>query len=202
LTPKARVEFAQAASILFSPPSTPDDFALLKPPEVGLPHGFIHLRPDLAIGPFRKNLGDTDQFVMRASVQQYGDDLPKFVENLWGLDPLAQRYQSVLNRFGPLLGAQADFSPQEAMVARLLLVDDYRAAILRDPMLPRAALPPDWPGWTARRLFVHLYLQLSAATDSYIRQTLRNEDGLILDGTDQLTARMARLTAEAECQPA
>lgn len=200
LTPKAQVEFARAAHVLFLPPDLPNDFAVLATPKTGLPLGFVLLRPDLAIGPYRDNLGLEGQFVLRASIDQQGRDLPDFVASLWNLEPLAASYRSVLAHFGPLLGAEPPLAPRDALVARLLLVDGYRAAILRDPLLPQAALPKDWPGRAARAVFVRLYLQLSPAADSYIRQEFHESEGLILEETQQRADRMARLMAEAECQ--
>jgi phenylacetic acid degradation operon negative regulatory protein len=197
LTPKAQVEFAHAARVLFTPPETPDDFALLAMPQTGLPHGFVAMRADLAFGPNRPDLAAEGQFVLRASVQQYGADLPDFVAGLWDLAPLSQSYQSVLTRFAPLLEPQSTLAPQDALIARLLLVDDYRAAILRDPMLPRAALPDNWPGWAARTLFVRLYLHLSQAADSYIQHAFEEHEGLHLSETAQMAARRGQLQAEA-----
>lgn len=198
LTPKAQVEFAQAARVLFSPPVAPDDFAMLPISDAVLPHGFVPFRTDLAIGPNRGDIAAEAPFVFRVSVQQHGADLPDFVANLWDLGPLAQSYQAVLTRFAPLLQAAPDLAPQDALVARLLLVDDYRAATLRDPMLPHVALPKDWPGRAARALFVRLYLQLSVAADSYIRQAFQDSEGLILTETEQLAARKAHLMAEPD----
>lgn len=198
LTPKARVEFSQAARVLFTPSETPQDFAVLAMPTAGLPHGFVAVHPDLAFGPYRPSLAAEGQFVLRASVQQYGADLPELVASLWDLAPISQRYQAVLARFTPLLEPQTALAPQDALIARLLLIDDYRAAILRDPMLPRSALPQDWPGWAARTLFVRLYLQLSKVADSYIQQAFEENEGLRLTEAGQLTARIGQLLAEAE----
>jgi phenylacetic acid degradation operon negative regulatory protein len=198
LTPKARVEFSHAARVLFAPPETPQDFAVLAMPAAGLPHGFVAMRPELAFGPYRPNLVTEGQFVLRASVQQCGTDLADLVASLWDLAPLSLRYQAVLTRFTPLLELQTELAPQDALIARLLLIDDYRAAVLRDPMLPRAALPQDWPGWAARTLFVRLYLQLSKIADSYIQQAFEEHEGLQLTETEQVTARIGQLLAEAE----
>lgn len=200
LTPKAQKEFARAARVLFLPPEVPQDFALLAIADTGLPDGFVPLRPDLAIGPYRRNLAENGHFVLRASVAQTGADLPGLVANLWDLDPLAHSYQAVLARFGPLLGATEPFAPRDALVARLLLVDGYRAAILRDPLLPYVALPSDWPGWDARRLFIRLYLQLSTAAESHIESAFHENEGLILGETQQMADRLARLRTEAKCQ--
>lgn len=197
LTAQAQAEFAQAARILFSPPDMPADFALMAMPEDGVPPGFAALRSDLAIGPYRAGLAAEGRFVLRASVDQMGPDLQGFAAGLWDLEPLTARYHVVLARFAPLLAAEASLDPRDALVARLLLVDGYRAALLRDPLLPPAALPEDWPGWAARTLFLRLYLRLSGPADSYVQSAFAENEGLARDEAPQMTARLAALAAEA-----
>lgn len=34
----------------------------------------------------------------------------------------------------------------DAFTARILLIHHYRRVVLRDPLLPSALLPADWPG--------------------------------------------------------
>lgn len=198
LTPAAKVEFAQASKVLFSQSEPPRDFALLRTGDAALPAGFVPFRPDMAIGPYRTDITAGGGLVLRASVDQGGGDLPEFVADLWDLEPLAQAYRAVLTRFGPMLAAGYPLPPQDALVTRLLLVDCYRAAVLRDPQLPRAALPPDWPGSAARDLFVRLYLHLSGPADSYIQQAFDESEGLTLGKTTQLAARHDELLAELE----
>ena len=196
LTPTAQVEFAQADALLFSPKNPPTDFTLLRmtDSETTLPPGFVPLRADMAIGPYRAGLA-ADRLVLRATVDQGAAKLPDFIAGLWDLEPLAQAYTAFLARFGPMLTA-AIVDPQDALIARLLLVDCYRTVLWRDPHLPDAALPRDWPGVAARALFVRLYLQLSGPADSYIGQVFDESEGLTLHETPQLTARRAGLEAE------
>jgi phenylacetic acid degradation operon negative regulatory protein len=165
--------------------------------------GFVRLRPDVAIGPYRAGLETEGGLILQASVDQGAAYLPEFVNKLWDLRPLAEAYQSVLARFGPLRDSLDDggsLAPQDALVMRLLLVDGYRAAILRDPFLPHAALPQDWPGRPARSLFLRLYLQLSVAADSFIQDDFAESEGLILGETSQIAARRASLKAEQNLQ--
>jgi phenylacetic acid degradation operon negative regulatory protein len=203
LTPAAKLEFARAEQVLFSPPAMPTDFAILAINGGQLPLGFVPLRPDLAIGPYRADLKAGAGFVLRASIDQGGVHVPEFVAGLWDMGPLAEAYQLVLDRFTPLLAslhAGGTLSPQDALVMRLLLVDGYRMAILRDPFLPHAALPPNWPGRSARSLFLRLYLRLSEAADSVILQDFAGTDGQHPEIPPQVAARQASLMAEAALQ--
>ncbi|MFD2816396.1 PaaX family transcriptional regulator C-terminal domain-containing protein [Paracoccus aerius] len=58
-------------------------------------------------------------------------------------------------------------SPEDALIARLLLVHLYRGVLLRDPGLPAEALPADWPGHAAQALFSDLYPALSPGGGAY-----------------------------------
>ncbi|MEB8386478.1 ArsR family transcriptional regulator [Rhodobacteraceae bacterium KMM 6894] len=198
LTPSAKVEFAQAARVLFSPPDVPTDFAMVQTGTTPLPFGFVPLTPELAIGPYRGDLGTG--LVMRASVDHGRACLPDVAENLWDLRPVDAAYRVFLARFCPLLDhleAGNTLHQQDALVARLLLVDVYRTAVLQDPFLPPAALGADWPGWHARKVFLHLYQRLSVAVDSQIQQEFDESEGLILGETPQIIARRASVSAEA-----
>ncbi len=74
--------------------------------------------------------------------------------DVWELGTLAGEYRRFLARFGGvaagLRGTRLD--PEQAFVVRTLLVHAYRRIRLRDPQLPRAVLPSDWPGAAAYAL--------------------------------------------------
>jgi phenylacetic acid degradation operon negative regulatory protein len=83
----------------------------------------------------------------------------------WPLDELAERYHAFLAIFPegepPLTGL-------EALIARMLLVHEYRRVVLRDPHLPSALLPPDWPGFAARDRATALYAALHDASEAWL----------------------------------
>ena len=89
------------------------------------------------------------------------------------LAPLADRYRAFLHDFQPLedaLTVGLAPSEREAVVARVLLIHAYRRLVLRDPMLPSAVLPADWPGLPARALTARLYARLSMGADHWVRR--------------------------------
>lgn len=95
----------------------------------------------------------------------------------WRLDPLADRYRDFVEAHAPLAGAAARLDPLDAMLARTLLVHDYRRIVLRDPRLPPAFLPPDWPGDAARRLCREIYPRLLPAAEAWLDRFGRAEVG-------------------------
>jgi len=200
LTDKAQVDFAAAARVLFSKPETPETLVFLIPNDSNarLPVGFVPVGPDLLAGPGGPGVPLPDGLALRAEVIQGAAALPSFAARHWDLERHAAAYRHVLTRFASLearLDGGALLSPEDSLVARLLLVDDFREAIFQDPGLPSAALPPDWPGQAARALFARLYRSLSVSADSHVSSHFRNAAGLLPAVTEQVRARMARLTS-------
>lgn len=77
---------------------------------------------------------------------------------VWELGTLAGDYRHFLARFGGVAAVKsARLDPEQAFVVRTLLVHAYRRVRLRDPQLPRAVLPNDWPGADAYELARTLY---------------------------------------------
>ncbi|NMM44320.1 phenylacetic acid degradation operon negative regulatory protein PaaX [Rhodospirillaceae bacterium KN72] len=91
----------------------------------------------------------------------------------WPLDEIAADYNLFLDRFedrGP-----PPRTDEDAFVRRVLLIHGYRRALLRDPALPDALLPPDWPGYRARNLARTLYRALLSASERHLTQVLGAE---------------------------
>lgn len=131
--------------------------------------------------------GAADGAVTLAASVLSGSDAD-LVARAFDLAPLAGRYQSFCRRYAPLAEAleagqggaeQGRLSPETAMVCRILLVHDYRRLILRDPMLPPALLPADWPGLAANRLAARLYGALRAPAEAWIAAHARGRDGAL-----------------------
>jgi len=96
------------------------------------------------------------------------------------LAPLAAAYRDFLIRFAAVdrwLASQPAPTPTDALVARVLLVHEFRRIVLRDPMLPAALLPPDWPGPDCRALAARIYRRLVPASEIFLDRHARNEDG-------------------------
>ena len=104
----------------------------------------------------------------------------ELVERAFDLAPLAARYRAFVAAHAPLADALATgerLSGEAAIVARILLIHDYRRLILRDPLLPRALLPADWPGHAANALAARLYAALRPGAEAWIAAHARARDG-------------------------
>jgi phenylacetic acid degradation operon negative regulatory protein len=85
-----------------------------------------------------------------------------------------------LKTFEPLcgwIGRRARLDDADAFVARILLIHHYRRVVLRDPLLPSALLPRDWPGRAARKLCGDIYRGLLPASEQWLDRHGTNESG-------------------------
>lgn len=111
----------------------------------------------------------------------------------WKLPATAAAYQAFITQFSALEAAteRKDLPLQDAMVARILLIHAYRRIVLRDPGLPAALLPDDWPGHAARALTGRIYRRLLGPSESYLDAHARNEEGPLPAPGGALSRRFA-----------
>jgi len=108
--------------------------------------------------------------------------LAALVARCWDLAALAESYRGFLAAFAALHAAlERGFAPAplSALLARLMLIHDYRRIILRDPMLPPQLLPQDWIGRDAYALARYLYRALAKPAERWIDAHLQGEDGAL-----------------------
>lgn len=145
--------------------------------------GAVFIRPD------RGQAVPEGAMCFHAENPQALADLARF----WDLTALDDRYHDFLVRFGAVDGAGS--LPEEAsLVLRLLLVESYRNAVLRDPRLPAAALPRDWRGHEARALFRRLYQRLAPAAERWVGQNFVGVDGALPAQNPDSAARLESLS--------
>jgi phenylacetic acid degradation operon negative regulatory protein len=91
----------------------------------------------------------------------------------WDLPGIGRGYEEFVHTQRPIVTAVTDRSPDEdAFAARFSLVHGWRAALLRDPNLPPALLPPRWPGSRATRFFERHAARLRPAAERYVERCL------------------------------
>lgn len=97
--------------------------------------------------------------------------LQALVEQSWDLDALAAAYERFIGDFAALDRALGDgFAPPPlpALLARLMLIHDYRRIVLRDPMLPRELMPRGWSGAAAYAAARRIYRRLVPASERWV----------------------------------
>ncbi len=205
LTKAAQTEFAEAATLFYGPQSAVRwQFVLINgpaPEEImqGLEReGFARLNPRLAMGTHPAPPLPGRVVVFDAQLATENGALREFAEEAWNLPRFAEAYSEFTARFGSFarrVGNCAALSPFDCLIARLLLVHQYRLIMLREPHLPKSALPDNWPGEEARRLFAELYLRLSKKADGYVARRFVNESGKLPEMTPASQARLDHLKA-------
>ncbi len=111
--------------------------------------------------------------------------LAAVVARAWDLTTLAADYREFLHRFGAVIERfrDAGHDAAQCFVVRTLLIHAYRRVLLRDPLLPAALLPLDWPGAAAHALCRDFYRLTHRAAERHLAATLA-EDGTPLPPAD------------------
>ena len=104
-------------------------------------------------------------------------DLGAQVGRIWDLDALAADYRRFLALFGRVIDrfrmrAIEASDPAQCFVVRTLLIHAFRRVLLRDPRLPPALLPLDWPGAAAYALTRDFYRLTAARAEAHLAATL------------------------------
>lgn len=87
-------------------------------------------------------------------------------------------YRQFIQDFSPLLDEEGKLTMRggnaEMLSLRLLMMDEYRRAILRDPHLPMELLPDNWAGYEAFILCGKIYRQIYQAANAHYQYLQKN----------------------------
>lgn len=120
------------------------------------------------------------------------DDLRAIAARVWPLERMAASYGRFLEAFRPLataLAAGETLTDLQCLVARVLLIHDYRRIVLRDPVLPAEILPIGWPGSEARALCADVYSRLLPGSERWLDAEAVNEHGAPLPPAHEVWQR-------------
>jgi phenylacetic acid degradation operon negative regulatory protein len=190
LTPQGHEAFAQATQRIYADPpqdwrgsfdllllENAQDRSALRAELLGA--GYGALGPDLLMAA-ASSAGTTGPFLRLAATPA---DLPtarRLVERAWPLAEIEGRYKRFIDTYSGILGALergAGFANLDALLVRILLIHDYRRAVLKDPLLPAELLPKPWAGTSARILCSTIYRTLLPAAERWIDTHAQNDAG-------------------------
>lgn len=141
--------------------------------------GYAPLAPGvmIAVGP---HAGAVNAGTIHLRASADADDARRLARQVWLPERLEAGYRRFLASFTPLRDACAAgqaLSDMEALLARLLLVHEYRRIVLHDTLLPDALLPAEWPGLAARALCAALYPALLPGSERWLDAHALNHEG-------------------------
>ena len=143
--------------------------------------GYTPVAPGLFLAvALRPNADAVSAEVIRLHATTDAESARRLARQVCLPERLEQGYRRFLASFAPLRDAFTSgvaVPDREALVARLLLVHEYRRLVLRDPMLPAALLPEDWPGHAARMLCSALYPALLPGSERWLDENALNQYG-------------------------
>ena len=153
-------------TVAIAPPGGGSDAAGLAEAGFVKVEGGVYLRPETG-GALPADEALSGMLVIHGA----SADHPETLHSLWPSGEVAEAYKSFIDTVHPLvqaLEANNALPPLEAMAARTLLIHDWRRVVLRDPGLPLALLPRDWPGEEARELVRAAYRALLQPTEAWL----------------------------------
>ncbi|WP_029005784.1 phenylacetic acid degradation operon negative regulatory protein PaaX [Azorhizobium doebereinerae] len=154
--------------------------------------GFGAPAPGVWIAPSGAPLPAAAEGALRLEAGGDGATSRALAARSWPLDATAEAYARFLAAFEPLRAALAtggSLSDVDAMVARVLLIHEYRRIVLRDPILPAQVLPPDWPGAAARALCADVYGRVLAPSERWLDQNAVDASGAPLPPDEKIFSR-------------
>jgi phenylacetic acid degradation operon negative regulatory protein len=154
--------------------------------------GFGSPLPGVWVAPSGVPVPEEAAGAIRLEVSAEDDSGRRLLSESWPLDRTADAYLKFIKTFEPLqdwIGRRGRLSDVDAFTARILLIHYYRRVVLRDPLLPTALLPADWPGRAARRLCGEIYRGLLPASEQWLDGNGSNEDGRLPAAAEALARR-------------
>ena len=142
--------------------------------------GFGSPLPGVWVAPSGVPVPEEAAHAIRLEVSAEDDSGRRLLSESWPLDRTAEAYLKFMKTFEPLrgwIGRRERLSDADAFTARILLIHHYRRVVLRDPLLPAALLPRDWPGRVARQLCGDIYRGLLPASEQWLDRNATNENG-------------------------
>src|ERR1700759_348091 len=142
--------------------------------------GFGSPLPGVWVAPSGAPIPEEAATAIRLEVSAEDDSGRRLLSDSWPLDRISDAYLKFMKTFEPLRGwiGRGEGPPAaDAFTARILLIHYYRRVVLRDPLLPSALLPADWPGRAARELCGDIYRGLLPASEQWLDANASNENG-------------------------
>lgn len=154
--------------------------------------GFGLLAPDTWLAPGGHPVPAVPGQVLTLQLSGDAATARALAARVWPLERMAADYERFIRAFTPVqtaLASSGAVSDLDALAARVLLVHEFRRIVLRDPLLPAAILPSQWPGARARALCADVYARVLAGSERWLDRHGRAESGQPLPPARDLARR-------------
>ena len=155
--------------------------------------GFGSPVPGVWVAPSGVPIPEEAKGAIRLEVSAEDDSGRRLLSESWPLERTAEAYRRFMKSFEALRSwvGRDKLSDIDAFTARVLLIHQYRRVVLRDPLLPPALLPLDWPGRAARQLCGDIYRGVLPASEQWLDRHASNENGPLPAAGKELSRRFA-----------
>jgi phenylacetic acid degradation operon negative regulatory protein len=154
--------------------------------------GFGSPVPGVWIAPSGVPIPEEAASAIRLEVSAEDEAGRRLLRASWPLDRTAGAYLKFMKTFEPLrswIDRRGQLAAADAFAARILLIHHYRRVVLRDPLLPTALLPRDWPGRAARKLCGEIYRALLPLSEQWLDRHGSDESGPLPAARKELARR-------------
>ncbi|SFV06289.1 transcriptional regulator, PaaX family [Methylobacterium sp. 174MFSha1.1] len=154
--------------------------------------GYGSLAPDLMIGS--RQAAEAGEGALRLAARpEDAATARRLAARAWPVAEVADRYARFAATFAAAGKAVAAHPPVglDALVLRILLIHEYRRAVLKDPLLPADLLPEDWPGAAARDLCATIYRAVAPAAEAWLDANATTDSGPLPPAGAEVAARFA-----------
>ena len=164
--------------------------------------GYGQLSPNVLITPNHgePDGGEAEGVLLLTGARTIGGAGARpLVREAWPLDDIAAAYRRLMAAFEPI-EARADrpnqVSDLEALALRIFVIHQLRRVVLKDPDLPEALLPDDWPAAEARQRAAAIWLAFLKPSERWLDSRGRCATGRLPPPTKGFSLRFARPEGE------
>jgi phenylacetic acid degradation operon negative regulatory protein len=146
-------------------------------------------------------VGEGNSFLRLSATPADLTTAQRLVERAWPLAEIESRYQRFIDTYSGTLSALergAGFTNLDALLVRILLIHDYRRAVLKDPLLPAQLLPKPWAGASARTLCGTIYKTLLPASEQWINTHAQDDKGPLPEADSGFGERFESISVAAK----
>lgn len=122
------------------------------------------------------------------------NDTIEVLRTAYGLDDIAGRYREFVALFRKVrdaLSRGTELSDADALTTRLLLIQEFRRIVLRDPALSPSLLPAGWPGEEARQVAADIYQKVLRGSERELDACQADEKRALPKPNSSLSQRFA-----------